>query len=64
MAQAELLDRAADVFAASSKPDEPVIDLRELHAKIGMLGAGYGRRLGLWRLGSGGEDKCKIHLAY
>ena len=29
----QLLDRAADVFGAASQPDEPVIDLKELHAK-------------------------------
>lgn len=33
----QLLDRAADVFGADSKPDEPVIDLKDLHAKIGLL---------------------------
>ena len=32
----QLLDRAADVFGADSKPDEPVIDLKDLHAKIGL----------------------------
>ena len=33
----QLLNRAADVFGAASQPDEPVIDLKELHAKIGLL---------------------------
>ena len=32
-----LLDRAADVFGADSCPEEPVLDLKELHAKIGQL---------------------------
>ena len=33
----QLLERAADVFGSSGKPEEPVIDLKELHAKIGQL---------------------------
>lgn len=33
----QLLERAADVFGADGKPEEPSIDLKELHAKIGQL---------------------------
>lgn len=33
----QLPDRAADVFGADSKPNELVVDLKELHAKIGQL---------------------------
>ena len=33
----QLLERAADVFGADSKPDEPAIDLKELHATIRQL---------------------------
>ena len=32
-----LLERAADVFGATSAPAAPVVDLKELHAKIGQL---------------------------
>lgn len=32
-----LLERAADVFGGDSRPEEPQIDLKELHAKIGQL---------------------------
>lgn len=32
-----LLERAADVFGADSRPEEPTVDLKELHAKIGQL---------------------------
>lgn len=33
----QLLERATDVFGASSKPEEPVIELKELHAQIVQL---------------------------
>ena len=33
----QLLTRAADVFGGESTPDEPAIDLKALHAKIGQL---------------------------
>lgn len=36
-ASSRLLDRAADVFGADSQADELVVDLKELHAKIGQL---------------------------
>jgi transposase len=32
-----LLERAADVFGADSRPEEAVVDLKDLHAKIGQL---------------------------
>ena len=32
-----LLDRAADVFGAAPASTAPVVDLKELHAKIGQL---------------------------
>ena len=32
-----LLDRAADVFGAAQAAAPPVVDLKELHAKIGQL---------------------------
>ena len=32
-----LLDRAADVFGADNRPEEPTVELKELHAKIGQL---------------------------
>lgn len=32
-----LLERAADIFGADAKPEEPTIDLKELHAKIDQL---------------------------
>ena len=33
----QLLDRATEVFAKSSKPEDPPIDVKTLHAKIGQL---------------------------
>lgn len=33
----QLLERAADVFGADSRPEEPAVDLKDLHAKIGQL---------------------------
>jgi transposase-like protein len=35
--KSQLLDRAADVFGGESRADEPAIDLKALHAKIGQL---------------------------
>jgi phosphoglycerate dehydrogenase-like enzyme len=32
-----LLGRATEVFAKSSKPDDPPIDVKTLHAKVGQL---------------------------
>jgi|GEM_PF-5829425 len=32
-----LLERAANVFGTPSAPTAPVVDLKELHAKIGQL---------------------------
>ena len=32
-----LLERAADVFGATPAPSAPVVDLKELHAKISQL---------------------------
>ena len=33
----QLLERATEVFAKSSKPDDPPIDVKRLHAKVGQL---------------------------
>ena len=33
----QLLERATEVFAKSSKPDDPPIDVKTLHAKVGQL---------------------------
>jgi transposase-like protein len=33
----QLLERAATVFGATTHPDEPPVDLKALHAKIGQL---------------------------
>ena len=33
----QLLERATEVFAKSSKPDDPPIDAKTLHAKVGQL---------------------------
>ena len=33
----QLLERATEVFAKSSKPDDPPIDVKILHAKVGQL---------------------------
>jgi transposase len=33
----QLLARAADVFGAETRADEPAVDLKALHAKIGQL---------------------------
>ena len=33
----QLLARAADVFGGEARPDEPAVDLKALHAKIGQL---------------------------
>ena len=35
--ESQLLTRAADVFGGESRPDEPTVDLKVLHAKIGQL---------------------------
>jgi transposase len=32
-----LLERATEVFAKSSKPHDPPIDVKTLHAKVGQL---------------------------
>jgi transposase len=32
-----LLARAADIFGGEARPDEPAVDLKALHAKIGQL---------------------------
>ena len=32
-----MLERATEVFAKSSKPDDPPIDVKTLHAKVGQL---------------------------
>ena len=33
----QLLDRAADAFAGNAAPEQPAVDLKSLHAKIGQL---------------------------
>ena len=33
----QLLERATEVFEKSSKPDDPPIDVKTLHAKVGQL---------------------------
>ena len=33
----QLMAKAADVFGGEPRPDEPTVDLKELHAKIGQL---------------------------
>ncbi len=33
----QLLEHAAEVFGGDGKPEEPAVDLKELHAKIGLL---------------------------
>jgi transposase len=33
----QMLERSADVFEISSSPDEPPVDIKRLHAKIGEL---------------------------
>ena len=33
----QLLTKAADVFGGEPRPDEPTVDLKVLHAKIGQL---------------------------
>ena len=32
-----MLERATEVFAKSSKPDDPPIDVKTFHAKVGQL---------------------------
>jgi transposase len=35
--KSQMIERAASVFGAEARGDEPVVDLKALHAKIGQL---------------------------
>ena len=35
--KSQMIERAASVFGAEARADEPVVDLKALHAKIGQL---------------------------
>ena len=35
--KSQLVSKAADVFGGPQRPDEPTVDLKVLHAKIGQL---------------------------